>query len=164
MTISPAKAAAIIAFAAEHGDAKACKRFRLHRSTLWRLRKLAETDPERRRLATAAREKVQADWLTEARAARSVVLAKVLDLVKQAGPEQFREVVGALKIINDASLAYEVVAPAGTSQPTAAATPAAPAVLPSSDGGRPVAGLVVEDAGPETAGSGGGRPPSPFGN
>lgn len=109
--LDPERIAAIIAYAREHGDSKACKRFHIGRTTLFRYRRRRSTDPAVEQAATRVEQKLQADWLTEARAARSVILARVVALAEKS--DNLREAAGALKIVSDSALAYEVVIPDG---------------------------------------------------
>lgn len=131
----PDRIAAVLAYAKEHGVRKAAKRFKLAERTVYAYRQRRDKQPALAAVCKAAEQKVIADWLTEAKAARSVLLARVLELAGKS--DELRDVVGALKIVNDGTLAYEVVQP---------------------DGGRPVNGAGVALEGAEAPGAGSGCP------
>lgn len=104
----PAFVARVLADAAELGDSDAAKKHRISLRTLYRYRKQGDNPAVSERV-TAAKEAVHATWLETAIAARRRLLDIVLERA-QRDETSAREIVGALKIVNDAILAEQVLA------------------------------------------------------
>lgn len=104
----PGRIAAVLAYAEEHGDGEAAKRFKISKRTVWRYRANAKKTPAVAAAVSAATEKVRRAWLDEAGEARSLILGEIKRRV--AAPDaNLRDIVGALKIVSDSMLAEKVL-------------------------------------------------------
>lgn len=103
----PAFVARVLADAAELGDSDAAKKHRISLRTLYRYKKQREA-PAVAAVVTAAKEAIHATWLESAKDGRGKLLRIVLERCAR-DDSALRDVVGALKIINDAILAEQLL-------------------------------------------------------
>ena len=95
------RAASILAEASLWTDTYAAKRWGVTARSISNWRKLTETDSDFSELFDRKKAAIDKAWGNEARAALRRMLRKLDDLVQEAGPEQIREVAGAVKIVGE---------------------------------------------------------------
>jgi len=111
-------AARVVALATEIGDVEAAKHFGISARTVARYRaKLAEDTELSALVAEKTKEfaAVSEGWAEQACRFMSSAIDKLNTLVQQAGPEQMRDVVGAIKIVGELEITRKVL---GGEQPS----------------------------------------------
>lgn len=103
------RAVRILVDAAAIGDAKACESWKISLRTLQNYRARLAGDPELSQAFAQKRTQLDNDWRIARRRFLNAAIAKVQVLVDQAGPDQIRDVVGAIKIIGDLEVAAGVL-------------------------------------------------------
>lgn len=95
------RVAVIIVDAFALGDATAAAKWKISKRTVERYRARMTTDRELSRLVTEKKKAVEADWSAARVRFLRKTISKLEALVDQAGPEQIREVAGAIKIVGE---------------------------------------------------------------
>lgn len=115
-------AAKVLALAAKAGDAEAAKHFRISVRSVKRYRAKMLLDTELAQAVTAKVSEFEAHskgWAEEAAAFMSQAIRKLGQLVREAKPDQMRDVVGAIKIVGELDITRKVMG--SDEQPSAGA-------------------------------------------
>lgn len=99
--IDRARVATILIDAYQVGELAAAKRWGITDRTIRNYKTRLETDTELSRAFHEKKARVEADWLETSRRFLSRSIAKLEELVHQAGTDQIREVAGAIKIVGE---------------------------------------------------------------
>ena len=101
--------ARVLADAVTLGDEVAAKRHGISPRSVQRYRALAKSDDRLTGAVAAKKKAVDDDWRDSAVQFMRTSIAKLEELVAAAGPDQIREVAGAIKIVGELNVAKDVL-------------------------------------------------------
>jgi len=123
-----ARAVRVLLDAAAVGDSAACKRHGISERTLQRYRERVGADPELTAVVAEKKNAEEAGWSASRRRFLRSAIAKLEAMIAEAGPDQIREVAGAIKIVGELEVVVVNMIGAGTDgeQPGPSGPPSGP--------------------------------------
>lgn len=108
-TKDPDAVARVVTDSEHLGVERAAKKHGTSKRTVERYRSVAKGDANVAALVAAKKKSIDDDWRNEAVAFLKAATEKLGVLVSMAGPEQIREVAGAIKIVGELTVAKDVL-------------------------------------------------------
>lgn len=103
------RAIRILLDAADMGDPKACKNYKITSQTLRNYRKRLENDAEFLQTFAVKKKELDEGWKLARRSALRAGIRKLEQLIERAGVKQLRDVAGAVKILGDLDVVANVL-------------------------------------------------------